>query len=142
MLFLERQVESLNNLTPDVSLERYYRRIEMLESEVVKLNQLEAALLKVNQDVEANRTLIKQKEAEIDLLRSLILQSRELIDELSVKAANAEQCPHCGAMLEAMGTFDDFDSHTLVTMKTYTCGYSEGDGFANSKCTRTNRSTN
>lgn len=121
---LEKQLEAAKTTTSDVLLDRYYRKIGMLESELSKLDA----------DDTANRRLIQEKHLEITMLNAGIEVLRDLMEEYAEKASRVDECPFCQSPLASMGSVDHADEHTIVTYKTFACGYSEGDGFARSSC--------
>jgi len=73
---LEKQLEAARTTTSDVLLDRYYRKIGMLESELSKLDA----------DDQANRRLIEEKHSEITTLNAGIEVLRDLMEEYAEKA--------------------------------------------------------
>ena len=121
---LEKQLETAKNTAPGVLLDRYHREIGMLESELSKLDA----------DDQANRRLIEEKHLEITRLNAGIEVLRDLMEEYAKKASRVDECPYCEASLISVGQVDHAEEHATVTYKTYSCGYSEGDGFPKNSC--------
>ncbi|MBC8029264.1 MAG: hypothetical protein H7Z16_04060 [Pyrinomonadaceae bacterium] len=121
---LEKQLDSAKTTTSDALLDRYYRKIGMLESELSKLDA----------DDQTSRRLIEEKHREITTLNAGIEVLRDVMEEYAEKASRVDECPYCEASLLSVGQVDYADEHAIVTHKTYSCGYSEGDGFPRSSC--------
>ena len=115
--------------TPDQLADALTRRVNMLSEELARLNE--------NQ--EANESLIKEKEQEksrlvsqVDKLKEQIEESEELLGHLT--------CPHCGApvaervVVPISGYVGGREIDADEMYEAYECGYAARDGVGVSPC--------
>lgn len=69
-----------------------------------------------------------------EAIKELQVELERTKEELETQAEKVEECPYCKAPLVSMGTIDHAEEHAIVTYKTFACGYSEADGYAQRAC--------
>lgn len=140
---LRRLLDEANNASPDVLAERYKKKIDRLESELVEL-QSETATNVIA--IEEKRLAIEAKEKELETVRIQIEELTKqmetaaelLTEELEYVRSQIDSCPLCGSELREKTTvpvtsskYEDFGTYTE-----YDCGYTEVDGVLRHPCSR------
>lgn len=131
---LEDKVDELESFSPDVLAQRLAERVKILSSQLESLNS----------DHDANKNLIKEKEAELEEIKKRIKRyhialenAKERLDEIRIAGLF---CPKCGALLErreAHQVFMEIDGRDLeadIEVVSYQCGYSTIDGREDGPC--------
>jgi len=140
---LQRLLDEANKASPDVLAERYKKKIDRLESELIELQNETATNVTT---IEEKRLAIEAKEKELETVRIQIEELTEqmgtanelLTEELEFIKSQIDSCPQCGAELRekttvpiTLGEYEDFGTYTE-----YDCGYAELDGVLRHPCSK------
>jgi hypothetical protein len=124
--WLQDQLDQAKNTSPDALVEKLAKRISIQEAELERLSK----------DYEANESLIKIKEEELQKTKELQIDLENEIDrhlkEYSELEDKLDVCPFCQSELVELTYVDaERDSGEL---KRYECGYSEIDSYLKTYC--------
>jgi DNA repair exonuclease SbcCD ATPase subunit len=132
--WLEKQLEVANQYRPDILAQRLAERLRLASQELEQLNA----------DHEGSTRKIKEKESQLESVRSEIsdlqLQLESAEEILTLVKDRELVCPHCGSplvvhefypdMVEYQGRDIDFEHETTA----YECGHEIVDGRITSQC--------